>query len=127
MFGADGELRDEFRHLESAPVPEPAAAEPEPVEPEPAEAEVPEEEETESGARFQDLVQLLAENASIHLSQADAPGPDQRQNVELSKLYIDLLTILKTKTAGNLKPGEGDLLDNALYQLRLAFAQRRGF
>ena len=76
---------------------------------------------------FIDLVRLLAEHTSIYLQQAAVPDGDQRQHLELAKLHIDLLGVLKDKTAGNLDAQEQALIDDALYQLRMAFAGQRGF
>ncbi len=137
MFTAEGELRQEYRHLEEAaaaaavagpPAAEPAAAEPveeppaasAPAEKEPAEAAVDE-------PSILELVRLLAENASIHLQQAEMPGGRQKENLDLAKHYVDLLVVLKKKAEGNLTPREDTVLDDVLYQLRLGHAERRGF
>jgi hypothetical protein len=129
MFHADGELRDEYRHIEDSPSEESPAEEPlaeEPLAEEPERAEETSGDQPDS-ARFEDLLSLLAENASIHLQQAQIPGRQQRENLELSRLYIDLMKVLKTKTAGNLTPAEESVLDDVLYRLRMAYAQVQGF
>lgn len=128
MFTPEGELRQEYRHLEdAAPAAEPPAAEP---------AEPPSKEEPAASASGEpaadepsllELVRLLAENASIHLQQAEVPGGRVRENLDLAKLYIDLLSVLKKKTEGNLTAREDTVLEDVLYQLRLGYAERRGF
>jgi hypothetical protein len=131
MFTADGELRTQYSHLGKAGPPAEADSEAPP-----AEALLPEEgtpaaaegaaEPEEEGPSILDLMSLLAENASIHLQQAAAPGGGQAENLELAKLYVDLLAILKKKTAGNLTSNEEMVLDDVLYRLRLGFAERGG-
>lgn len=133
MFTPEGELRQEYRHLEDAAAP--AAAEPEPArpaeEPEPPPREKPSEEkpseEKADEPSILELVRLLVENASIHLQQSDVPGGGRTENLDLAKLYIDLLGVLKKKTDGNLTAREDRVLEDVLYQLRLGYAERRGF
>lgn len=129
MFTPEGELRQEYRHLEAAaaaaaaePVPEPRVEEPAPpAKEEPSEAEAAEE------PSLLELVRLLAENASIHIQQAEMPGGRVSENLDMAKLYIDLLGVLKKKTDGNLTAREDTVLEDVLYQLRLGYAERRGF
>jgi hypothetical protein len=128
MFTADGELREEYRHLEDAKPPAvetPPVRESEPPrQPEP-EKRPPEPDPDQPG--FYDLVSLLAENASVYLRHAGAPGGEGLQNRELARLHIDLLEVLQQKTAGNLDAEEQAMLGDVLYRLRLAFASQRGF
>lgn len=133
MFTPDGELREEYRHIEDgagSPAPEEPQPPPEPRPPErqgeerrpPAPAPDPDQ------PGLLDLVSLLAENASIYLRQASIPGTDEPlQHLELAKLHIDLLGVLKSKTAGNLSSQEQAVLDDVLYRLRLAYSGQRGF
>lgn len=138
MFTPDGELREEYRHIESASTtgapasrpPDPPAREPAPpprgpVSP-PAEDRTPEPDPDAPG--FMDLVTLLAENASVYLREASTPGAvEPLQHLEVAKLHIDLLGVLKDKTQGNLSSQEQAVLDDVLYRLRLAFSSQRGF
>lgn len=126
MFTPEGELRDEFRHVGESS----SATANTPPEPEPAPAPAPEEpkEQDPEQPGFYDLVSLLAEHASVYLRQASVPGSDPDQTRELCKLHIDLLAVLKSKTAGNLDAQEQAMLDDVLYRLRSAFtSQQRGF
>lgn len=54
------------------------------------------------------------------------PWPDSglvKQELELAQQTIDILLILKEKTAGNLSKEEQGLLDGILYQLQVAFVE----
>lgn len=85
----------------------------------------PEPVETESGATFQDLIALLAQSASVYLQQAaHVPLEHRAESIELARMHIDLLVILKAKTAGNLDPMDQSVLDDVLYRLRLAAVER---
>jgi hypothetical protein len=92
--------------------------------------ELPPTQEPGGGPSFLDLVAVLAEPASIYLQQAQAAGVDEadvrRQSLELARLHIDLLDVLKTKTAGRLVVQESNVLEDALYQLRMAYVHLRG-
>lgn len=155
MFTAEGELREEFRFLRDAavtpPSPPPPAAAPEaPVAP-PAAAQpvIPQPvvgaggasgEADEVGPRlelpgtppgfgaptFFDLVALLAEPVSIYLG--DMPLPDGRtaEDLEMARLHIDLLDVLRQKTVGNVSAQESAFLDDLLYRLRLRYVRKRG-
>ena len=133
MFTPDGELREEYRHLEesgeSAGEPKASEASPEPVAepPKAPEREPPSEPADPNAPSFFDLVSLLAENASVYLRHSAMPGAEGAQNQELAKLHIDLLAVLKQKTSGNLDREEQSMLDEMLYRLRLAFSSQRGF
>lgn len=134
MFTPDGQLREEYRHIEESAGAPAGAEEPQPPSerrPEP-ERLAPESQRPPAPDPDQpgllDLVSLLAENASIYLRQASIPGTDEPlQHLELAKLHIDLLGVLKSKTAGNLSSQEQAVLDDVLYRLRLAYSGQRGF
>jgi Domain of unknown function (DUF1844) len=138
MFTADGELREEFRQLETAspaapaeparPASPPPAAEPRPadrpaggiLDPGPAAADP-------NAPGFFDLVGLLAEPASIYLQEAHTADPQTAaQSLEMARLHIDLLALLRTKTEGNLSPSEKVMLDDVVYQLRSSYVGLRG-
>lgn len=152
MFTPEGELREEFRYLEEEPAveepegeprpedtgpsPTPAAAEPRPsagASREPSaspDAEAPPLELPTSSAgpkpSFFDLVALLAEPVPIYLG--DQPLPDGRsgEHLEMAKLHIDLLDVVRVKSVGNLTAQENAFLEDVLYRLRLAYVQKRG-
>ena len=64
----------------------------------------------------------LATASLVYMGAARLPGTDKvKTNLPLAKLAIDTLDMLKAKTEGNRTPDETALLDDVLYQLRLAF------
>lgn len=140
MFTADGELREEYRFLEEE------AATPAPPEPDPgaedalAAAEPPPGPDIgrsppleipgtgpELGApTFLDLLGFLAEPIPIYLGDAALPTGETNEDLEMARLHIDLLDLLRQKTAGNLTAQEATVLENLLYQFRMRFVQKRG-
>ncbi len=69
-----------------------------------------------------DLVGLLAEPAMIYLRQVQGADPQTAtQNLELARLHIDLLAVLRTKTEGNLSPSEQSMLEDVTRQLRSGY------
>lgn len=142
MFTSDGELRKECRDLEDETPPEPAeSAEPpvaEPLEKEPevqqmgendtgpGSAEVPPASQGYMSPTFFDLVGVVAQPIALYLGDARMPDGESLENLELARLYIDLLEILYKKSAGNLTPEEDGFLKDLLYQLRLRFVEKTG-
>jgi hypothetical protein len=112
----------------SAPPPVPSAAPP----PSPApdagggRLEIPGTPPGFGGPSFFDLVGLLAEPVSIYLG--DLPLPDGRsaEDLEMARLHIDLLDVLRQKTMGNLSAQESAFLEDLLYRLRLRYVRKRG-
>lgn len=152
MFTADGDLREDFRHLESPAgedtpsKPPPAAAragraEPWPAEPSsqpPGEAEPPrpaaasEPAETAGAAdgsrqpSFLELVAVLADPVAIYLGDMKLPDGSSAENLDAARYYIDLLDVLEAKTAGNLTQQEAAMLRDLLYQLRMRYVRKTG-
>lgn len=144
-FNADGSLRvpdqDETvepdRETESAPPP--AVPEPTPVAaapsraPEPApdpssdvdpEAEMPPSRPGRPGdaSMFSDLVVQLATQAAMYLGLVTDPlGPQFPTDLRAARQMIDIISMLKEKTAGNLTPDEGVLLERVLTDLRMQY------
>ena len=75
---------------------------------------------------FYDLIGLLAEPASIYLQQAQEGGEDRAQNLELARIHLELLEVLRRKTAGNVTAQESAALEDVLYRLRMGYVQVRG-
>jgi hypothetical protein len=44
----------------------------------------------------------------------------------MARLHIDLLAVLRQKTAGNLTAQEAAFLEDLLYRLRVRYVQKRG-
>ena len=151
MFTADGELREEYRFLSEKSTPEAsdaaAAPEPEPgppPQPEPPRRQAAVELDLEDDPRFDlpdsgfpgsapgmgpsfyDLAAMLAEPAAIYLGDAPLPDGQWAENLEMARLHIDLLDVLRQKTAGNLAAQESAFLEDLLYRLRVRYVQKRG-
>jgi hypothetical protein len=152
MFTPDGELREEYRVLAekstAAPAvttePAPAAAPSRPVESEvlqsPREAQeaprrapepdprldLPEMPPELGGPSFFDLVAMLAEPVPIYLGDAVLPDGQDATNMEMARFYIDLLGVLRQKSAGNLTAQESAFLDDLLYRMRVRYVQKGG-
>ena len=136
MFTADGELRDEYQQAEKDQEPERSAAGEEPVEEPQPQPELPPEstpgpEPTESPAEqreptFFDLVSVIAEPIALYLGDSTLADGETMENLEIARLYIDLLEVLRQKSAGNLDAEEQKFLDELLYRIRLRYVQKRG-
>ena len=138
MFTADGRLREEYQGMEDAvtePAAAPEAAPPPPSPPTPvppaAEERAPRLEIPDLGPGFAapsflDLVAMLAEPVSIYLGDLPLPDGQSAENLEMARLHIDLLGLLRQKTAGNLTAQELAFLEDLLYRLRLRYVQKRG-
>ncbi|MGH9379736.1 MAG: DUF1844 domain-containing protein [Thermoanaerobaculia bacterium] len=145
MFTPDGRLKEEYRWLEEAkasadePEREPAgprsaadaATAKEPAgEPPPPPAgtplELPDTPDSMGKPGFLDLIAVLAEPATIYLGDAALPDGRPAEDLRAARLYIDLLTVLREKTNGNLSAQEQAVLDDLLYRLQMRYLQKRG-
>ncbi len=147
MFTPDGELREEYRFLSekstSAPAaePEPAPAPQVPpvVEPRGREGDprrAPEPPPAAPGEDFStmppelgeegffELVAMLAEPIPIFLGDARLPDGRSAMNLEMARIHIDLLEVLRQKTLGNLTPQEAAFLEDLLYRVRVRYVQK---
>jgi Domain of unknown function (DUF1844) len=151
MFTPEGELREEYRFLAekstaapeapSTPEPPPPAAEPAARRPEPARAapapparagraeELPPPLEVPGappglGPTFYDLVAMLAEPVPIYLGDMELPDGQSAENLEMAGVHIDLLDVLRQKTAGNLSAQESAFLEDLLYRMRVRYVQK---
>jgi hypothetical protein len=99
------------------------------LEPDPQPAGRPDFPETPpelGGPSFYDLVAMIAEPVPIYLGDARLPDGQLAIDLEMARLYIDLLEILRQKTAGNLDPQERAFLEDLLYRLRVRYVHKRG-
>jgi len=156
MFTSDGELKDEFQHLEKDAAeaqsadaaneqtasdvvaenkpatddeipPAPAqSGEPPASDPERGRVEIPLGGEGLAELSFFDLVGMVAQPIAIYLGDAKLPGDESAENLDMAGLHIDLLEVLRNKTAGNLTAEEHTFLEDLLYQLRMRYVQKRG-
>jgi hypothetical protein len=68
------------------------------------------------------LCTTIATQAMIALGQVPNPITGKvEQRLKQAKHYIDTLTVLEEKTAGNRTPDESALLSEILHQLRMAY------
>jgi hypothetical protein len=73
---------------------------------------------------FASFLFSLSTTALYHFG--DFPDPvtkESKRNLPAAKQTIDILSILKTKTEGNLADDEKQLLDGILYELRMRFVK----
>lgn len=153
MFTADGRLKEEYSFLAEpvAPAAEPAApaapppsaapqAPPPAAPPIAARPPMPPGYPDEPAARlelpgtppglgrptFYDLVSLLAEPIAIYLGDLELPTGESAENLEMARLHIDLLDVLRQKTAGHLSVQEAGFLEDLLYRSRVRYVQKRG-
>jgi len=102
-----------------------AAAPPGPPEPSPR-LELPGTPPGYGAPTFYDLVAVLAEPVSLYLGDIPLPDGQSAENLEMARLHIDLLDVLRQKTAGNVSAQESAVLEDVLYRLRLRYVQKRG-
>ncbi|MGB8354186.1 MAG: DUF1844 domain-containing protein [Chthoniobacteraceae bacterium] len=80
---------------------------------------------TESGEtvqQFIEFVMMQAQNAALFLGQIPQKnGPEI--NLDLAKLFIDQLVMIRHKTRGNLSTDETTVLNNAISNLQMAFVE----
>lgn len=105
----------------------PAAQEAEGAEPAGTSGASPEAEDAFPGPLpkmdFSTFCMSLYSAGMVHLGQVCQPGETEPQKPSLvvAQQHIDILAMLKEKTAGNLSPDEGRLLDAFLYELRMVY------
>jgi hypothetical protein len=143
IFTAEGEIREEFRQDIKAGDPLAAKLADAPAAPKEAPAErrqTPNPEPPASGERrnksiadkaqnpgtpFADFVEPLIAQAYVSLGMLRDPyGQKPKVDAAAARQMIEMVTMLKDKTAGNLTPDEDDFLSTHLGELKLAFVQR---
>lgn len=141
IFTAEGDIRDEFK-TDITPAdprtPPPPSAQPSPQPP-------PKTEEKEKlrppagedrrrtladkaenpGTPFSNFIEPLIAQAYMSLGLLRNPyQPETKTDPNAARQMIEILTLLKGKTQGNLEPDEEDFLETHLGELKLAFVQR---
>jgi hypothetical protein len=144
IFTAEGDIREEFKS-EVKPA-DPIAAKPAAPAPPPPETKIPEERRARDeappsagerrsrtvadraqnpGTAFTDFVEPLIAQAYMSLGMLRNPyQPKPTLDAAAARQMIEIITMLKEKTAGNLTPDEEDFLSTHLGELKLAFVQR---
>lgn len=80
----------------------------------------------QGGPGFLDLAAMLAEPAAIYLGDAPLPDGQWAEDLEMARLHIDLLDVLRQKTAGNLTAQESAIIEDLIYRLRVRYVQKHG-
>jgi hypothetical protein len=147
IFTPEGDIREEFQNEirpaepqtakpaeppreQNAPEPPRAQQTPEPPKaPEPPKREERRrsmsEKATNPGTPFSNFIQSLVAQAYMFLGMLRDPRqPQPIFDAEAAHETIDILTLLREKTAGNLTPEEEDFFDTHLGDVKLAFVQR---
>src|SRR5271154_6281176 len=82
---------------------------------------------TESGEtaqRFIEFVMMQAQNAMLFLGQIPHPQSGKPEvNLDVAKMFIDQLAMIREKTRGNLSSDEAGILNNTLTNLQMAFVE----
>ena len=85
----------------------------------------PSGEEEELSIDFPSFLLSMATSAMVHMGEVADPATGQpAENLQAARQTIDILTILREKTEGNLSGDEQRLLDGLLYELRLKFLSK---
>ncbi len=72
---------------------------------------------------FDRLVQSVYMTAIMQLGGSTAEGEQPRVDLMGARQSVDMLAVLDDKTSGNLSEPEARLLENALFELRMAFLE----
>jgi hypothetical protein len=70
---------------------------------------------------FELIIQQMAVPALMAMGIIESPDGQRNRDLDVAKLYIDTLGILEQKTKGNLTADEKQMLDMALYEVRMQF------
>jgi hypothetical protein len=150
IFTAEGEIREEFRQevtpvdpatvktVETSTAPEtagPATTPPTPADQRQAPGAEPSAGERRNksvadkalnpGTPFADFIEPLIAQAYMSLGMLRNPyEPKPKIDAGAARQMIEILTMLKEKTTGNLTADEDDFLSTHLGELKLAFVQR---
>lgn len=144
IFTPEGDIRDEFkddikpsnspRPAAAAPAEPPQSAPPPPREERRQRQEPPPGEDrrrtmadkaSNPGSPFTNFIEPLIAQAYMSLGMLRNPyQPQAKIDVGAARQMIEILTLLKEKTLGNLTPDEEDFLETHLGELKLAFVQR---
>ena len=149
-FNVDGSLREGVEIAPAKPKPEPtpepiddssarliphvkSELTPQEVEMSPADVQSPEEEElyedsdipgADDPTSFVNFLTTLASQAAAALGAMPNPATGQRTiDLETGKYWIEVLAMLKGKTANNLHPKEKELFDGILSDLQMQYVQ----
>ncbi len=84
----------------------------------------PSQEEALPPINFPTFVISLSTQALMHLGEIPNPLTGKvEKEISAAKQTIDILSLLKEKTTGNLDEGEDKLMEEVLYDLRMKYVQ----
>jgi hypothetical protein len=72
---------------------------------------------------FEQIVQSIYMTTMMQLGGATQPGEQPKVDLMGARQSVDMLAILAEKTKGNLTPAESQLMDNALFEVRMGFLE----
>ena len=125
QFTSEGEIRSSDV---VEPEPPQRASETEPREDPPPPVDTQQEPASEGHPEANDLSSFLislATTGMVHLGEIPEPTTGRKmENLEGAAQMIDILSILKEKTEGNLSTDESRLLEGLLYELRMKFLSK---
>ena len=76
---------------------------------------------------FANFVMSLHTSALFHFGEFPDPNSGEKtRNLPAARQTIEILDVLKTKTAGNLDNDESNLLEGVLYDLKMRFVRESG-
>jgi hypothetical protein len=78
---------------------------------------------TASGLTFSVFVQSLAQQALMQMGLIPWPHGQRELALDQARDTVDILELLKAKTEGNLDVDEKQLLDSAVYELKMSFVE----
>jgi Domain of unknown function (DUF1844) len=72
---------------------------------------------------FEQIVQSIYMTTILQLGGGTEPGQQPKVDLMGARQSIDMLSILAEKTKGNLNAAESQLMDNALFEVRMGFLE----
>ena len=72
---------------------------------------------------FEQIVHSIYMTTIVQLGGTTQEGQQPKVDLLGARQSIDMLAILAEKTKGNLTPGEAQLMDNALFEVRMGFLE----
>ena len=124
LFDESGDVRQE--EPKKAEETAPDQKEESPTETAPGEGQEAQGEEHYPEVNFASFVLSLSTSAMYHFG--DFPDPvtnKSARNLPAAKQTIDILSMFKDKTAGNLDDGEKSLIDGLLFELKLRYVKEK--
>jgi hypothetical protein len=72
---------------------------------------------------FPAFIMSLNTSALYHLGEITDPSGKKMVDLDLARHAIDTLSLIQSKTKGNLTKDEAALLDNILYDIKIRFVK----